>query len=161
MSGQQYVLGPTDVGAVRQRDAISIEPTKGIVEAARLMREKHIGFLVVAQPAAPPVERRVVGVLTDRDLVIAIIAREADPRALTVGDVMTRNPLLVSETCPLDAALGLMREAGVQRVPVVNKEGGLSGVLSVDDVLERIARQLTNIAGSISCGQRTEGVLRP
>lgn len=161
MSGQQSVLETTDVGALRQRNAISIEPTKNIVDAARLMREQHIGFLVVAEPSAPPVGRKVVGVLTDRDLVVAVIAREADPHALSVGDVMTRNPLLVSEDCPLDAALGLMREAGVRRVPVVGTEGGLSGVLSVDDVLDRMARQLTNIAGSISGGQRTERVVRP
>lgn len=162
MSDQRSALEGTDAGAIRQRNVVSIEPTKGVVEAARLMREEHIGFLIVTEPVAPPASgRKVTGVLTDRDLVVVVLARDADPHALTVGDVMTRNPLLISEDCPLDAALGLMREAGVRRVPVVDSSGALSGVLSVDDVLERMARQLTNIAGSIGGGQRTERLVRP
>jgi CBS domain-containing protein len=74
---------------------------------------------------------------------------------------MTRNPLMVGEDCPLDAALGLMGGAGVRRVPVVGATGYLAGVLSLDDVLERLARQLTNIAGSIRGGQQAERVVRP
>jgi CBS domain-containing protein len=147
------------VGTICQRDVVSIEHTKDIVEAAKLMREKHIGFLVVTELA--PADGKVAGVLTDRDLVVAVIAREANPRALTVGDVMTRNPLLLSEDCPLDAALGLMREAGVRRVPVLDAKGKLSGILALDDVLERLAQQLTNIAGSIRGGRRIEQVVRP
>jgi CBS domain-containing protein len=161
MSDPPSVLEATDVGAIRQRNVVSIEPTKDVVDAARLMREEHIGFLIVTEPGATPAGRKVVGVLTDRDLVVAVIAREANPRSLSVGDVMTRNPLLVAEDCPLDAALGLMREAGVRRVPIVGQGGELCGVLSIDDVLERLARQLTNIAGSISGGQRAERVVRP
>lgn len=162
MSDQRSALEVTDVSVIRHGNVVSIEPTRGVVDAARLMREKHIGFLIVTEPAAPPASgRKVIGVLTDRDLVVVVLARDADPHALTVGDVMTRNPLMVSEDCPLDAALGLMREAGVRRVPVVGTDGTLSGVLSVDDVLERMARQLTNIAGSIGGGQRTERLVRP
>jgi CBS domain-containing protein len=125
------------------------------------MREKHIGFLVVTKPGAQPADRSVVGVLTDRDIVVAVIARQADPQSLRVGDVMTRNPLLLAEDCSLDAALGFMRDAGVRRVPITGSRGELLGVLSVDDVLERLAQQLTNIAGSIRGEQRTERLVRP
>lgn len=157
---QPCTLETADVAAVRRRDVVSIEPTRNVVAAAQLMREKHVGFLVVTEPGAPPESRKVVGVLTDRDLVVAVMAREADPRALAVGDVMTRSPLLVGEDCPLDAALGFMRDAGIRRAPVVGQDGALSGVLSMDDVLERLAQQLTKIAGSISGGRRTERLVR-
>lgn len=99
--------------------------------------------------------------LTDRDIVVALVAREVDLRALTVGDVMTRSPLLISESHSLDALLCLMRDAGVRRVPVVGQEGELVGVLSLDDVLERMAEQLMNIVGSIRAEQHTERLLRP
>lgn len=161
MADQQSHSQRADVQDVRQRDPIAIEAGAGVVDAARLMREKHIGFLIVTEPATPAAQRRVIGVLTDRDLVLAVIARDADPHALSVGDVMTRNPLLIAEDCPLDAALGLMRDAGVRRTPVVGPTGELCGVLSVDDVLEHMAQQLTNIVGSIRGGQRAERVVRP
>jgi CBS domain-containing protein len=103
----------------------------------------------------------VVGVLTDRDIVVSVVAREVEPRSLKVGDVMTRNPLLVAEDGSLDATLSFMRDAGVRRVPVVGQHGELVGVLALDDVLERMAQQLTNIAGSIRSEQRTERLMRP
>jgi CBS domain-containing protein len=161
MASQEPALPADVVGKARQRDVISTEAATDVVGAARLMREKHVGFLVVTEPGAQPTDRKVVGVLTDRDLVVTVLAREADPRSLTVGDVMTRNPLLVGEDCPLEAALGFMRDAGVRRAPVVGQRGELCGVLSVDDVLERIAEQLSRIAGSIRGEQRTERLVRP
>ena len=161
MTVPQPAFEALDVGAIRRREVITIEPTKGSVDAARLMREQHVGFLIVTERGTSPANHKVVGVLTDRDLVVAVLAREADAHALSAGDVMTRNPLMVSEDCPLDAALGLMRDAGVRRVPVVGENGELAGVLSLDDVLERLARQLTNIAGSIRGGQQAERVVRP
>src|SRR6185437_6362157 len=125
--------------------------------AAHLMREKHVGYLIVSES---PHNRRVMGVLTDRDIVVAVLAQEVDARALKVGDVMTRDPLLIDEGQSIEAVLRHMREAGVRRVPVVDRSGALTGVLSIDDVLEQIADQLINIAGSIRNEQRMERVVR-
>jgi len=150
-----------DIGRLCQRKVISIEPGEDITAAARLMREEHVGCLIVTEPGPDASTRKVVGVLTDRDIVVTVVAREAEPRSLKVGDVMTRNPLLVGEDDSLDATLTFMREAGVRRVPVIGGRGELVGVLSLDDVLERIVHQLTNIAGSIRSEQRTERLVRP
>ena len=160
MSVQEPTTHSPEIGGVCRRAVISIEPDLDILAAARLMREKHVGFLIVTESGAEAIAK-VVGVLTDRDIVVAVVAREAEPRSLKVGDVMTRNPLIVAEDCSLDAALSFMRDAGVRRVPVVGPHGELKGVLSVDDVLERMAQQLTNIAGSFRSERRTESVMRP
>lgn len=124
------------------------------------MREKHVGYLVVAESAGAGGRSRVIGVLTDRDIVVGVLAQEVDARALKVGDVMTRDPLVLEEGLSIEAVLRHMREAGVRRVPVVDRAGTLCGVLSIDDVLERIAEQLIDIAGSIRNEQRMERVVR-
>lgn len=159
MSAQHGPITSPSVACLRHIPPVSIDAAQDVVEAAQLMREKHVGFLVVTQLAGG--RTRIVGALTDRDIVVAVIARGADPRALKVGDVMTRDPLIVSDNCSLDAALGFMREACVRRVPVVGSNGELCGVLSVDDVLERLAVELTNIAGCIRGEQSTERLVRP
>ena len=148
-----------NAGSVCKRAVITVAPTDDLIAAAHVMREKHVGYLVVSE-AHSVQARRVVGVLTDRDIVVAVLAQEVDAHELKVGDVMTRNPLLIEEGQSLEAVLCYMREAGVRRVPVVDRSGALTGVLSIDDVLELIAQQLLNIAGSIRNEQRMERVVR-
>ena len=151
-----------NAGSVCKRGVVIAAPTDDLIAAAHVMREKHVGYLIVSEKS-DPMERgggRVVGVLTDRDIVVAVLAQEVDAHALKVGDVMTRNPLLIEEAQSIEAVLCHMREAGVRRVPVVDRSGALTGVLSIDDVLERIADQLINIAGSIRNEQRMERAVR-
>jgi len=143
-----------NAGRVCKRGVVTVRPTDDLIAAAHVMREKHVGYLVVSEGG------RVVGVLTDRDIVVEVLAQEVDARALKVGDVMTRDPLLIEEDHSIEAVLCHMREAGVRRVPVVDRRGALSGVLSIDDVLERIAEELLNIAGSIRNEQRIERAVR-
>jgi CBS domain-containing protein len=125
------------------------------------MREKHIGYLVVVDPEVVDQSLRPVGVLTDRDIVVSVVARETDPRALRVGDVMTQQPVTVGSAEPVERALREMRRIGVRRLPVVGQRGELIGVLSLDDVLEVLAGELQNIAGSIRNERVIEGSLRP
>jgi CBS domain-containing protein len=149
-----------NVGQLCQREVITIEEGRDLTAAAQLMRAQHVGFLIVAVPAEVSGRQRVVGVITDRDIVVAVIAREVDARELTVGDVMTANPLLAEEDQPIESVLCLMREVGVRRVPVIDRAGHLAGVLSLDDVLEAMAEQLQNVAASIRSERRVERALR-
>jgi CBS domain-containing protein len=132
-----------------------------LVAAAELMRERHVGYLVVVEPDSADNSQRPVGVLTDRDIVVTVVARQTDPRTLRVGDVMTEKPMVAAESDSIDKALAVMRRIGVRRLPVVGSRGQLVGVLSLDDVIESIAGELGDLAGSIRNEQRIEGALRP
>ena len=145
---------------VFQRNVITVRPFDELSWAARLMREKHVGYLVVVEPALVDGAVRPVGVLTDRDIVVAVVAREIDARSLRVEDVMTRKPVVVRADEPLANALQEMRRIGVRRLPVLGEQGELLGVLSLDDALEALASQLQDVAGSIRSGQIVEHALR-
>lgn len=139
---------------------VTIGPQEDLCGAARLMREKHVGYLVVVEPSrhggsAP------LGVITDRDIVVAVVAQEVNPRTLAVADVMTRQPLVLERDLTVEAALAQLRKRGVRRAPVVAANGGLIGVLSIDDVLGHLASQLDSIAGSVRKEQHIERRTRP
>jgi CBS domain-containing protein len=93
--------------------------------------------------------------------VVAVLARGADPRALCVGDVMTREPVVAEEGWGVADALQQMRRIGVRRLPVVGTHEQLIGVLSLDDVLDVLASDLRSVAGSIRSEQLLEHALRP
>ena len=142
------------VGEVCRRGAISIASSEGIAEAARLMREHHVGFLIVHEPDDDL--RRPVGVLTDRDIVVEVLAKKVDPQALKVDDVMTRRPLIANEAEDLGDVLQAMRLAGVRRVPVVDVRGALTGVIAIDDAFDIITTFMCDLTGSIKHEQRLE-----
>jgi len=130
-----------------------------ITEAAQRMREHHVGCLVV-------VEERVegcvpIGLLTDRDIVTAVLANQLEPRALCVEDVMSGNPVIAAESESVLDVLASMRRAGVRRVPVVDERGVLQGVLSFDDVLEIVAEQVQALVQVLASARRHEPQRRP
>jgi CBS domain-containing protein len=147
------------VGDYCKRTVVSIDGGADIVEAARLMRERHVGFLVVTREADEV--RRPVGVLTDRDVVLQVTAREVDPHSVRSEDVMTRKPLIASEADELSDVLQAMQLAGIRRVPVIDSRGALSGIFAIDDAVDLITGLLCNISGSIKSEQRQEWRARP
>lgn len=139
---------------------VTIRPHEDLSAAARLMRDKHVGFLVVVEPSRHGGSTP-TGVITDRDIVVAVDAQEIDPRTLKVADVMSYQPLVLDRDLSVEAALLLLRKRGVRRAPVVATNGGLIGVLSIDDVLGHLASQLNSIAGSVAKEQHLERQTRP
>jgi len=150
-----------NIGAICRRNAVTVRRTDELIAAAQLMREKHVGYLVVVEPDVAGGVLRPTGVLTDRDIVVTVVAREADPRALRVGDVMSQPPVTVSAAASVEQALGEMRRVGVRRLPVVGQRGEVVGIASLDEVLQHLAGELQNVAGSIRNEQVIEGTLRP
>lgn len=150
-----------NVAKLCHRNVVTVRQFDELTTAAQLMRERHIGYLVVVEPEFTDGSLKPVGVLTDRDIVVTVVARATDPRTLRVGDIMTRQPVVAAESDPLDKALQEMRRIGVRRLPVVGGRGQLVGVLSLDEVLDALAAELQSVSGSIRNEQRIEGALRP
>lgn len=150
-----------DIAKICNRNVITVREADELVHAAQLMREKHVGYLVVIKPSILDATVTPVGVITDRDIVVAVVAREIDPRSLKVGDVMTRQPAVINEGSSLATGLQLMRRIGVRRLPVIGHAGRLVGVLSLDDVIEALSGELTDAAGSIRHEIQMEDALRP
>ena len=135
-------------GEYCNRDVVVIEKTESVREAINLMRKNHVGDVVVVEMrenASIP-----LGILTDRDIVIEILAEDVDLDAINVGDVMSYQLVTVNEEVKLLDVIKLMRIKGVRRLPVVNEQGELQGILSVDDLLEIIVEQLSDIVGLVS-----------
>jgi CBS domain-containing protein len=150
-----------EVAELCQRNVVTIRQFEDLTAAAELMRERHIGYLVVVEPKLADGALKPVGVLTDRDIVVTVVARQTDPRTLRVDDVMTPQPVVVAETDMLEKALEAMRRIGVRRLPVVGDCGQLVGVLSLDDIIDALALDLENVAASIRQARRMESALRP
>lgn len=131
-------------GELCNRDVVFVYRDTRLVEAARLMREHHVGSLVVVVERLS--ERVPVAILTDRDIVVAVVAKELDPRTLTVADVLTDGLVTVREQDDVSDALRVMREAGIRRVPVLSRSGALAGILALDDVLELMAEEMNDFA---------------
>ena len=144
-----------------QRLVFTICQSDEISRAAQIMREKHVGYLVVVEPNPVRGIPRPVGVLTDRDIVVSVVARDVDPKTVRVGDIMTSNPVLALEWESMEAALHKMRQFGVRRLPVVNGYRELVGILAIDDVLTVISGDAQDVVSAIRGGRQMEGESRP
>ncbi len=149
-----------EIRDICRQNVITVQRDDDLSRAARLMREHHVGFLVAVDSVAREGMRRVVGVLTDRDLVVAVMALDLDPHDLCVEDVMTPDPVTVREHDTLSFALGEMRHLGVRRLPVLDDCGALAGLVSLDDIVTQLARELNDVAGSIRTGGLVEREVR-
>ncbi len=147
------------VGAFCSRIAVFVGKDENIVEAAKLMREHHTGSVVVVDDARRGAFRP-VGMITDRDLVVEVLAEEVDADSICVKDVMSQNPLVARENDSLSDTLGRMSARGVRRVPVIDDNDQIVGVLSVDDVLSLLASELNDIDSLIIHEQERERKLR-
>jgi CBS domain-containing protein len=124
-----------------------VEPETTAVVVAQLMRQHHIGALVVVDAVE---KTRPVGIVTDRDLVLELMAEGLDPAVFTAGDIMSVD--LVMSTPEMDAAdaVELMKINRVRRLVIANDEGQLVGIVTIEDVLEVITRELANLTAGVA-----------
>ncbi|KAA3627018.1 MAG: CBS domain-containing protein [Proteobacteria bacterium] len=146
-------------GELCNRDVVVMEKGESVRDAARLMRDAHVGDIVVVEERQG--DRVPVGIVTDRDLVVGVMAASVDPDRLTVGDIMSLDLLTVREDEELLEAIPRMHTKGVRRIPVVDVAGALQGILSVDDMIELVAEQISGLAALIRLEQRRERERRP
>ncbi len=118
-----------------------------VVAAAQLMREDHVGSLVVVDDENG--SRQVCGMVTDRDIVMSVIATGLDPDPLRLEDIMSERVVTVNEADALPDLMRSMREHGVRRVPVVGLQDELMGIVTMDDVLKILAQEMNALVGAM------------
>lgn len=147
------------VGEICTREVVVINGNSTIREAAKLMRTYHVGNVVVVEQRED--ENIPVGILTDRDIVLGLIAKDVDMDSVTVGDVMSRDLQCSRQEDDILATIKKMRHHGIRRILVVNERGGLEGLLAVDDLIDLLAEQLADLAALVLSGREREQDARP
>ncbi len=132
------------IGDIATAAVIVTYPDQPLAEAARAMREHNVGSLVVLDAHDP--ERRPIGMLTDRDIVRGQIDKGADLHCLTVGEVMSRDPLSLRSDMSLGEGLAALKARTVRRAPVVGPGGSLLGIVTLEDLLPAVAGELEALA---------------
>jgi CBS domain-containing protein len=126
------------------REVITARADEPIVEAARRMARYNVGNLIVVEETDKIV--RPIGIVTDRDLVVGVLARGDAASHQPIRDVMPSRLVTATEDTDTIDVLALMRQHAIRRIPIVNQRGGLEGVIALDDILGWIADQLGTAA---------------
>lgn len=132
------------IGEICNRSVVTCRRDTRVSELARMMRDQHVGAVVVVDSQEAP-RPRPVGVVTDRDLVVQVMALGADPESLLAGDLLVGDVARANEAETVYDAVWHMRGKGVRRLPVVDSHDGLVGVIAVDDVTRVLAEALLEV----------------
>jgi CBS domain-containing protein len=146
------------VGEICSREVVCINRIECVAKAAQLMRKHHVGSVVVVDEKAGG--RTPIGMLTDRDIVVAVVAVGLNPEAVTAGDIMSGELLSVNEDAGIAETTELMRVRGVRRIPVTSSRGSLIGILAADDVQSLLAEEMSALASIGERAQRRESGFR-
>ena len=121
---------------------VTAAPQETLEAVALQMQEHNVGMVVAVE------DRRPVGIVTDRDLALALAVQGAPPRAPVQG-VMTRKVLAIPDDMDVFAATRFIRECGVRRLPIVDRDDRLVGVVTLDDLVRFLGAELQNLAAGI------------
>lgn len=141
------------VGRICTREVILADQDETTAEAARRMQSNNVGTLVIIDRD----DRRPLGLITDRDITMRVVAEGQHPDETLVRDILTDDPVTVVESTPIEDALSKMRSHGRRRVLVTGGDGALVGLLAMDDILELLAEEMAEIGELI---ERQEPLLR-
>lgn len=126
------------------RDAVTIEQTASLQNAAHLMRDLFVRDVIVVEQVNGKGEMP-VGILTDRDIVVKVIGNDMAVTSLCVKDIMNTDIITIREDAEVDECLEYMRNKAISRMPVVDKQGVIKGVLSVSDILSNIQKVVEDL----------------
>lgn len=147
------------VGEICNREVIVIQRDETVFEAAKLMRQYHVGAVIVIDK---PNGRAIpAGIVTDRDLVVEVLATGLDETVITVGDIMVQELFTINESTATYDAIEFMRKKTIRRLPVVDDAGELTGILTLDDVLEILSEEMLDLAKLVRYEQKKETRHRP
>lgn len=147
------------IGEICSREVVVCTRPTSIEAAADLMRRHHVGDLVVVDER-PNGRRMPVGIVTDRDIAVGIVAKGMNPEGIAVAELMAPEIVVGQESDSVLDTVARMRAHGIRRLPIVDAEGILVGIVSADDLLDLFAEELTALARLVAQGQRRELAIR-
>lgn len=142
------------ISDICKRNVVTVQSDSTVMQAAKLMRQYHVGDVVVVMQKNGVTNP--VGIVTDRDIVVEVIATELDPTVITVGDITVSSLAVVHENNGVFETFQAMAEEGVRRLPVINAEGALVGIVTLDDLLLLLGREFDAIPHILNREQRKE-----
>lgn len=147
------------IAAICNREVITVYSESTALNAAKLMRQYHVGDVIVIETnnekAIP------VGIVTDRDIVIELVATELNCNVITAGDIMVKNPTVINEGAGVFDAIKTMTAKGVRRLPVVDDDGDLVGIVTLDDLILLLAKEFGTLSKLVTREQKNEMAKRP
>jgi CBS domain-containing protein len=117
---------------------------ESVASAARRLRDQRVGCVIVTRGDRP------IGILTDRDLAMRVVAEARDPSTTRVDEILTYDPLTLRDTDTIEAATRCMREHGIRRLPIVDADGLVRGIVTADDLVVQLGRQLAALGEAIA-----------
>ncbi len=148
-----------NAGELCNREVITSTRDASIAQVAQIMRDKHVGCVVITDEIAGHISP--VGILTDRDLVVEVLAQNVKLDEICAGDIMSFALLKVNEDETVSDVACRMRARGVRRVPVVSSGGDLTGILALDDILVHLSEELSLLSTAIRREFQQETDKRP
>lgn len=131
------------VGEICNREVIVCRQNESLSEAVALMHDYHVGCVVVVADSGT--KSKPIGILTDRDIVVRVLHAMTDLATLRVSDVMSKELITARQNAEVFDSLELMRDKGIRRLPVVDSEDHLVGIITVDDLIELMAEQMIDL----------------
>lgn len=132
------------LGHICTPGAVTCPPETTILAAAKMMRKNHVGTLIVVEELNGMCVPQ--GIITDRDIVVTVLAEGLDPKSIKVTDIMKTELMTALETEDIFETIERMRYKGIRRIPVVDKHGALTGIVSVDDIWKCLAREVASLS---------------
>ncbi|HEX4984640.1 MAG TPA: CBS domain-containing protein [Burkholderiales bacterium] len=146
------------IGDLCSREVVCAGRDTSVSTAARLMREYHVGSIVVVDEQEG--RRRPAGIVTDRDVTVAVVAPGLDPQVIQIGDLIGSELVCVPEDAGVAKVVDLMRRKGLRRIVVTDASGHLAGIVAADDVLSLLAEEMTGLASMVTRERQREASAR-
>ena len=143
------------VGELCTRDVAVALKTDMVVDLAQRMRTRHVGAVVIVENQLG--RHRPIGIVTDRDIVVSVVAGDPDHlNFMLTDDMMTRDLVTAKSDESIEDAMRKMQQFGIRRLPVVDGEGDLVGIVTLDDLLKHLVDQQCLLVGIVAREQRRE-----
>jgi CBS domain-containing protein len=150
---------PMNIGDICTRQVVMADQASTLQQAAVLMRQHHVGSLVVTASSADGAQA--VGIVTDRDIVIEAVARGLDAKEAQIGRLLDSKLAVLPSVATIDDAIAAMRQQRVRRLLVLTEDGHVHGIVSLDDVLCGFAQEMSEVASVVRGGIERETAERP